>query len=278
MPPPFAESPEFRRLLGGEPGVRLARIALEIARDAEPDLDVDAYLARIDALAERARQRCGATPRARAVLGQIHWVLFVEEGFRGNDGDYYDARNSYLNEVLDRKLGIPISLAVLYADVAAGLGLELAGVDLPGHFVLRVLSESPPLFVDAYNEGAMLDRGNCERLVEGVVGQPVALTDAQIEPVGPAKVVARMLRNLKTIHLRGDDYPAALRVVRRLAALAPDDLDEQRDWGLLAYRTGHPGESLGPLSRYVEGRTNAPDIDVMSEVVRAVRREVIERN
>ena len=258
--------------------MRLARIALEIARDARPDLDIEAYLTRIDALAERARARCVANPRSRPILGQIHWVLFVEEGFRGNEDDYYDPRNSYLSDVLDRKLGIPISLSVLYADIAARLGLVLAGVNLPGHFVLRVVGDSPPLFVDAYNEGAVLDRAGCERLVEGVVGHPVALTDAQIEPVGPALVVSRMLRNLKTNHLRGDDYPSALAIVRRLAALAPDDLDEQRDWGLLAYRTGHPGESLAPLSRYVQGRADAPDIDVMTEVVRAVRREVIERN
>ncbi len=254
------------------------RIALEIARDAEPELDIETCLSRIDALAERARQRCGATPKPRAALAQIHWILFVEEGFRGNDDDYYDPRNSYLSDVLDRKLGIPISLSILYAEVAAQVGLELAGVNLPGHFVLQVSGESPPLFVDPYNNGAVLDRVGCERLVEGVVGHPVALTDAQIEPIGPALIVARMLRNLKTNYLRRDDYPSALRVVRRLAALTPDDLDEQRDWGLLAYRTGHPGESLAPLSRYVAGRSSASDIDVMTEVVQAIRREVIERN
>jgi regulator of sirC expression with transglutaminase-like and TPR domain len=278
VPSPFADSPEFRRLLDGDRAIRLARIALEIARDARPDIDIDSYLARIDVLAKRARQRCVAAPKPRAVLGQIHWILFVEEGFRGNDEDYYDPRNSYLSEVLDRKLGIPISLSILYAEVAAQVGLELAGVNLPGHFVLRLTGESPPLFVDPYNEGAVLDRSGCERLVEGVVGHPVALTDAQIEPIGPALVVARMLRNLKTNHLRCDDYPSALSVVRRLAALTPNDLDEQRDWGLLAYRTGHAGESLAPLTRYVEGRADAPDIDVMTDVVRAVRREVVERN
>jgi regulator of sirC expression with transglutaminase-like and TPR domain len=278
VPPPFADSPEFRRLLGGEPAIDLARVALEIARDAEPEVNVDAYLARIAALAGRARERCGPRPKVRTVLGHVHWVLFVEEGFHGNAEDYYDPRNSYLSAVLDRKVGIPISLSVLYAAVAAPLGVALAGVNLPAHFVLRAVSEEPPLFVDAFHDGAVLDRSGCERLVEGVVGQPVALTDAQIAPVGPAEVVARMLRNLKAIHLRGDDFPSALPVARRLAAVRPDDLDEQRDWGLLAYRTGRPGEALAPLSRYVAEQAEAPDLDVVAEVVRAVRRGVIESN
>jgi regulator of sirC expression with transglutaminase-like and TPR domain len=278
VPPPFADSPEFRRLLAGESDVNLARIALEIARDAEPHLDIDAYLARIAALAERARERCGPHPKARAILGQVHWVLFVEEGFRGNVDDYYDPRNSYLNEVLDRKRGIPITLSVLYAAVAWPLGLKLPGVNLPAHFVLRVVSEPEPLFVDAFHEGALLDRSGCERLIEGITGQPVALTDGQLTPVGPAVVVARMLRNLKANHLRGDDYPSALPVARRLAALDPDDLDEQRDWGLLAYRTGLPGEALAPLSRYVATCGGAADHAAIADVARAVRRGLIESN
>ena len=278
MPTPFVDSPEFRRLLAGEPGVDLARIALEIARDAEPGLEIDAYLRRIAALAERARQRCGPHPKSRAILGQVGWVLFVEEGYRGDTEDYYDPRNGHLNEVLDRKRGIPISLSVLYAAVARPLGLDLEGVNLPAHFVLRVASETPPLFVDPFHEGALLDRSGCERLVGRVVGRPVRLTDAQLAPVGPAPVVARMLRNLKANHLRGDDYPSALSASRRLAALAPDDLDEQRDWGLLAYRAGRPGEALAPLVRYVEGRGDAPDHTVVADVVRAVRRSLAESN
>ena len=191
--------------------------------------------------------RCGASPRSRSILGQVHWVLFVEEAFRGNEDDYYDPRNSYLSDVLDRKLGIPISLSVLYADVAARLGLELAGVNLPGHFVLRVVGDSP-LFIDAYNEGAVLDRAGCERLVEGVVGHPVALTDEQIEPVGSALVVAdcprtsrRTTSAVTTIRRPSPSHDASPR-------WRPTTSTSRRNWGLLAYRTGHPGESLAPLS------------------------------
>ncbi|HZW32629.1 MAG TPA: transglutaminase family protein, partial [Isosphaeraceae bacterium] len=123
--PPFADSPEFQRLVTGAKPVHLARIALEIAQDAYPDLDLDAYLHRIGELTERVRTRCAPTAKVRDVLGQINWVLFVEEEMRGNREDYYDPRNSYLNEVLDRRLGIPISLSVLYWAVAEPLGLSM---------------------------------------------------------------------------------------------------------------------------------------------------------
>lgn len=278
MRSPFADSPEFLRLLGGEPGVSLPRVALEIARDAHPSLDIEAQLARIDGLARRVAQRCTRPSRTRAALGHVNWVLFVEEGFRGDDESYYDPRNSYLNDVLDRRRGIPISLSVLYAAVAAPAGLDLAGVNLPAHFVLRAVGEPEPLFVDAFHEGALLDREGCARLVAEATGREVALSDDQLAPAGPAAVVARMLRNLKANHLRGDDYASALPVSRRLAALAPDEPDEQRDWGLLAYRAGRPGEALAPLTRYLAARGDAVDSAAVAEVVRAVRRDVIQSN
>ncbi len=217
-------------------------------------------------------------PQVGAVLGQIHWVLFVEEVFRGNEADYYDPRNSYLSDVLDRKLGIPISLSVLYADVAAGLGLALAGVNLPGHFVLRVVGDSPPLFVDAYHEGAVLDRAGCEQLVEGVVGHPVALTDAQIEPAAPAPSsrgcsgTSRRTTSAATTIPRPSPSSAAWPRSR------PTTSTSSATGACSPTGPGHPGESLAPLSRYVRGRADAPDIDVMTDVVRAVQREVIERN
>jgi regulator of sirC expression with transglutaminase-like and TPR domain len=275
---PFADSPEFRRLLGGEARVSLPRIALEIARDAYPTLDVEAQLARIDGLARRVADRCSWPAKTRAALGQINWVLFVEEGLRGDDETYYDPRNSYLNDVLDRRRGIPISLSILYAAVAAPLGLELAGVNLPAHFVLRVVGEPGPLFVDAFHEGALLDRDGCDRLVAGATGLNEPLPDAQLEPAAPATVVARMLRNLKANYLREDDYASTLPVARRLAALDRDNMPEQRDWGLLAYRAGLPGEALAPLTRYLASTPDAADVAAVREVVRAVRRDVIESN
>jgi len=280
VPRPFADSPEFLRLLAGETGVSLPRIALEIARDAYPTIDVDAQLGRIAALADRARQRCAADARPRAVLGQVNWVLFIEEGFRGNEAAYYDPRNSYLNEVLDRKAGIPISLSVLYAAVAAPLGLRLDPVNLPAHVVLRLDRDAAggSVFVDPFHAGAILDRDGCVDLVSKAVGRRVELADDQLAPATPPETVARMLRNLKAIYVRDDDYASALPVARRLAALVPTDLDERRDWGLLAYRAGRPGEAVGPLAHYGEARPGAPDADAVAEILRAARRDVAQSN
>ena len=162
---PFAESPEFQRLLRGDPEADLVRIALEIARDAYPELDPEPYIARIEDLAARARDRCASVDRPRQVLGQINWVLFVEEGFHGNTDNYHDPRNSYLNEVIDLKTGIPITLSLLYWRLAERLGLSVAGVNLPAHFMLRVGRDDAAVFVDPFHGGAVLDRDGCRKQV-----------------------------------------------------------------------------------------------------------------
>jgi regulator of sirC expression with transglutaminase-like and TPR domain len=275
---PFEDSPEFQRLLRDEPDADLVRVALEIARDAYPGLNPEPYEARIDAFAARARERCAAVDKPRRVLGQINWVLFVEEGFQGNRGDYYDPRNSYLNEVLDRKTGIPITLSILYQSVAQRLGLTVAGMNLPAHFMLRVGHGETDLFVDPFHDGALLDREDCEKQVSRVLGQPVTLSDAQLAPCPTRQVVARMLRNLKSIHLQSHDYPSALPVQRRLAALNVDDPDEQRDLGMLYLRLDLPADAVAPLQSYLDAVPSDPAAADIHALLRAVRRDVAMRN
>lgn len=278
MRSPFDDSPEFRRLLRCDPEADLARIGLEIARDAYPELDPDPYVARIDALADRVRDRCAAAGRPRQVLGQINWVLFVEEGFQGNTDDYYDPRNSYLNDVMDRKTGIPISLSVLYWRLAARLGLDVAGVNLPAHFMLRVGQGDATLFIDPFNAGALLDHEGCRKQVARLVGPDYPLTDAQLAPCRPVQVVARMLRNLKSIYLQNHDYVAAIPVQRRLAALPDGDPDEQRDLGMLFLRADRPAEAVAPLQAYLDARPPRPDAEHVDALLRAARRSVAMRN
>lgn len=279
MPDPFASSPEFRRLLAGDPDADLTTIAFEIALDAHPELDVTAYRRRIANLAERVRDRCPPGSRPRSVLGQINWVLFVEEGYRGNLQDYYDPDNSYLNRVIDRKVGIPISLALLYRAVAGGLGLPLSGVNLPAHFVLRAdVGEAQPLFVDAFHEGALLDRKGCRARVEEVTGQDVDLEDEQLDPCSTAVVVARMLRNLKAVYLRRQEFAQALPVVRRLAALCGGDPLELRDHGMVSLRADRPGEAIRPLQAYLSAMPHAEDAQAVASFLSAARQEVARWN
>jgi regulator of sirC expression with transglutaminase-like and TPR domain len=258
--------------------VDLARIALEIACDAYPELDVDHYLSKIAGLALQARDRCPVGAKPQAVLAQINWVLFVEEGYQGNTEDYYDPRNSYLNEVIDRRTGIPITLSVLYATIAARLGLVLSGVNLPAHFMLRGGSGDSAFFVDPFHAGAVLDRNGCERRISELIGEPVTLTDLQLAPCGPALVVSRMLRNLKAIYLKNHDYDSALPVLSRIAALNPRDPHEQRDLGMLCLRLDRPGDAIAPLQAYLDARPQAADAELIHPLLSAARREVASRN
>ena len=282
MASPFAHNPEFRRLLGPQPAPGwkpdLARIALEIATDAYPSLDPDAYLARVDALAERVRDRCADLGRLRQVLGQINWVLFVEEGFRGNAEDYYDPRNSYLNEVLDRKTGIPISLSVLYWRVAERVGLEMAGVNLPLHFMLRVGQGAGTIYVDPFDGGTLLDHAGCEQRVAARLGHETTLSDEQLAPCPRAVVVRRILRNLKAIYLQNDDYAAAVPVLRRLAALAPNDPEELRTLAMLCLQIDRPAEAIAPLEALLATRAATAEADTVQTLLRLARREAARRN
>lgn len=271
---PFAESPEFLRLLRGDGEPDLTRLALEIARDAYPSLDPADTLRRIDALAARVRDRCPDGARPRHIVGQINWVLFVEEKYQGNSEDYYDPRNSYLNQVVDRKFGIPISLSVLYMAVAERIGLEMAGVNLPAHFVVRTGRGTSTLFVDPFHGGAILDRSGCEARVAEVTGQDVALPDSAFAPSGVGEIAARMLRNLKAVYLRSQDFASALPVLRRLVALSREDPIERRDLGVACLKADRPGEALDHLPAYLEARPEADDADVVASLVRAARRKL----
>jgi regulator of sirC expression with transglutaminase-like and TPR domain len=278
MKPHFAENPEFRRLLDGSDRVDLVRLAFEIASDAYPSLDPSPYLARIEELAERVRSRCPAGARVSVVLRQINWALFVEEGFHGNRDAYDDPRNSYLNEVLDRKTGIPISLCVLYEAVAHRLGLDIAGVNLPAHFMLRAVDGDRLLFIDPFHEGEVLDRQACERRLSNLLQQPVRLTDDLIAPCPPRAIVARMLRNLKGLFLQAHDFPAMLPVQRRLAALQASDPIEHRDLGMTYLFLDRPGDAIHPLERYLTSVPAATDASEIGRLLSAARRNIAERN
>jgi regulator of sirC expression with transglutaminase-like and TPR domain len=278
MPAPFDDSPEFQRLLAGHDRVNLPRIALEIGRDTYPEIDIEAYLTRISGLADRARIRFAPGSNAREILGQINWVLFIEEEFRGNQEDYYDPRNSYLNEVLDRGLGIPITLSLVYQAMAEQLGLAATGLDLPLHFMLRVDEGAQIHFVDPFFEGAVYDRHGCEQKLSEIAERAITLPDAAIEPCSSQVLFSRMLRNLKVIHTRSGDLPSLLPIQRRLTALNPLDPNELRDLGVLCVQADRLGEAIEPLRAYLELSPAADEAGEINELLVALRREVARWN
>jgi regulator of sirC expression with transglutaminase-like and TPR domain len=230
--------------------VDVAAVALHLARDEYPDLDVAPHLDRLDRLAEtvKPRLRGDLTARTRALAA----FLFDEEGFRGNAADYYDPRNSYLNEVLDRRLGLPITLAVLAMAVGARAGLEVVGVGLPGHFVAKAVGRGgPDVLFDPFHAGRLLTPGDCARLVREVTGLSFCATPERLAAAPPGLIVQRLLTNLKGIYLRGGDHARAARVLGRLCQLAPGDAPQRRELGLSLVEAGCPGRAIDHLRAYL---------------------------
>ncbi len=265
------------KLLAGEPRPDLARICLEIARDFAPGLEIEDYLKRIDDLAGRVRERCPSGMGPLQILNQIHWVMHVEEGYEGNRDDYYDASNSYLNEVIDRKIGIPITLCILYSAVASRVGLHLSGLDLPAHFMLKLETVPESRFIDPFH-GQILDQSGCEKRLTKILGQPVRLTSEQLSDCPPARIIARVLRNLKAVHLQEGDLMAVLLVQRRLSALGPEDPRELRELGLLSLQLTRLDEGVAALQQYLRLSPNSDDRDFIETLIRDGRREIALRN
>jgi regulator of sirC expression with transglutaminase-like and TPR domain len=209
-------------------GIDLARSALELARLAHPELEVESYLRTLDQLAR-------PIPRAPAPLAQIdrinHW-LFELEGFRGNRSDYYDPRNCYLNEVIDRRLGIPITLSVIYLEVARRIGLDLVGVGMPGHFIVKLPDPSGDLLIDPFEQGRLLTLDDCQARLQQIYGKAARLESYMLQPVSKKQILARLLNNLKHIWIDRRDFKRALAVTQLHLALYPRDAEalKQRAW------------------------------------------------
>ncbi|HVF31955.1 MAG TPA: transglutaminase-like domain-containing protein [Acidimicrobiales bacterium] len=236
----------------------LDEATLLIAAHANLGLDVDHYRRRLDAIAARC---------AEPVLAEVSHQLFGVEGLRGNDEDYYDPRNSYLDEVLDRRLGIPITLSVAFLEVGRRLGLPLAGVSMPGHFLVRLLGE-PAVLVDPFVGGGLLSEAECEARFRELQGPTVPWDRAYLEPVATIDIVARMLNNLRSVHLQRQDS-ASLDWVLQLRCLLPgaslDDRSERA--GVLAAQARF-GEAADLLERLAD---EAPDAKAASYSSKAKR-------
>jgi len=254
----------------------IAEIGLWIARDVYPDLDIPIYLSRLDDLADQLRPKLFGSFRSR--IATFAEFLFVEQGFTGNVAEYYDPRNSCLNEVLDRKLGIPISLSVLAMAVGERVGLPIQGIGLPGHFVCMARQGSDTVFIDPYHEGRLLGFADCERLVQQVTGMRIVVDDETVEPIALSRIVLRMMSNLKAIYLQTDQFALGAQISERLARLVPDDLTQLRDMGVLWVNAGQLGKAISPLERYLREEPDADDHDTVKRILQDARTRLSEWN
>ena len=258
----------FREMVSRPPEqMDLAAAALLIALDEYPELNVSDYLERIDLLAKRtsAQLRSDAEKRPMEAIESINYQLFEIEGFRGNQEDYYDPRNSFLNDVLDRKTGIPITLSVLYMEVGRRIGLKIEGVGMPGHFVVKCKHNGAEIFVDTFEHGEILLEEGCERKLTQLHGRDFQFNRACLDAVNHNQILTRMLRNLKAIYWNQQNYAKALSVVEKILLINPTAAAEIRDRGFAHYQLNHLSSAINDWSRYLELRPSAPDAAEVSK-------------
>jgi regulator of sirC expression with transglutaminase-like and TPR domain len=261
-------------LQGPDVSIDLGRAALAVARLEHPDLDEKRELTRLDGLAARV----GRGRDAGATLERLRRFLFEEERFRGNDGEYYDPRNSCLNDVLDRKLGIPITLSVLTMEVGRRVGVDIFGVGLPGHFIVSAAVGSKSVLLDPFNGGTVLTPAAAAEVAARAVGRPVKLEDAHWTPCSRRQIVVRMLRNLKTIYAKQKDWDRALGVIERLLLIDPDAPTHLRDRGTVLVKAGRLWEGAAEWEAYLNRFPSAQDAESFRQELRRVRQELGSRN
>jgi regulator of sirC expression with transglutaminase-like and TPR domain len=271
----------FREMIGRpDEAVDLAEAALLIAKNAYQDLDVGRYLARLDELARGLRAHVPEDSSDGELIAALNRFLFEEQGFGPNVEDYYDPRNSYLNEVLDRRVGIPISLSLLYIEVGRRVGLALHGVSFPGHFLVKCRLAQGMAILDPYCGGISLGLQDLQHRLREARGGEVsrAIVAGMLVSASNKEILARMLRNLKAIYLERKDYAHALSVIDCMLALSPGAAGEVRDRGLTYLRLECFRAALADLECYLQMAPGAADLDEVRAHVVGLRRSAARLN
>ena len=247
----------------------LDRGAFLIAAAFDPDLDVEREISVLDALAQGAARRFSDDLEPLAAVNELNEYLFDHVCFGGNDADYYDPCNSLLHEVLRRRLGIPITLSVVYIETGRRLGVPLRGVGMPGHFLVRHDAE-PSLYIDPFHRGALLSEEECAEWLRRTSG-PVRWEPAFLAPVTDRAILARMLRNLSAVWVKRDDAMNAILALGLLMAVQPEEAGHWRDRGMLRYKRGDCALALEDLERYLDAAFSAPDAWYVRRVIEKIR-------
>ena len=252
--------------------IDIAAAALAIARSEYPLLDVSYYEHRLEALAQRVHSRIRNNPTARETITLLNRVLFDEEGLRGNRDDYYDPRNSFLNDVLDRKLGIPITLSVVYMDVARRVGFPLAGTGMPGHFLLKHYDVmSGEILIDAFNRGRIVGSFDCQERLDEIYSGQVELKPEFLQAVSHREILTRVLNNLRQIYFTQRNFPKGLMVLDLLLAIPPQSPELLRERGLVRLKLDQFLGAARDFGSYLQACPNAEDADDVRETLDMLR-------
>lgn len=264
----------FAALVQQDDSIPLFEAALAIAQDADPQLDLAATQAEVDVLAATLQRRLAADASSVQKLRMLNHFFYHELGFAGNVNDYYDPDNSYLHRVLSTRRGIPISLAVLYMELAQQVGLNVKGISFPGHFLMKLSVQAGDIVLDPFN-GASLSREELEERLEPYFEQqsyPGAIPlSYYLHAAHPREILVRMLRNLKTLFVEHVRWQRVLSVQQRLVILLPGDVTERRDRGLAYANVECPQAALHDIEAYLSERPYAPDADMLREKLPELR-------
>jgi regulator of sirC expression with transglutaminase-like and TPR domain len=255
-----------------EPEIELARGALAVAAVQYPGLNAEPEIKRLDELAARSGA-AGVDDPLRA-LHRVREFLFEEEGFRGNADDYYDPRNSCLNDVLDRRLGIPITLSVVTMEVGRRLGLVVEGIGLPGHFIVSVRVGEEAVLLDPFDAGSVVTHERAADLVARALGRRVTLASEHFAPVGPRQILLRMCANLRSIYWRREDWLRALAVVERMLLLEPQAAALVRDRGTTLVKLGQLHRGAADWERYLGRCPTAGDAAAVKDRLKRLRQHL----
>jgi regulator of sirC expression with transglutaminase-like and TPR domain len=267
----------FAALVAEDEGFALLEAAICVAQDDHPELDVQAVLAEIDGLAAKLKSRLPADASALRRLQSLNHYFFVELGFAGNVNNYYDRGNSYLHQVLATRRGIPITLALLYCELASQLGLTARGVSFPGHFLIKLRLPQGEVVIDPFN-GRSLSREELDerlgpyRARQGLAGDFEVPLGLFLQAAPARDVLARLLFNLKEIAHTAEDWPRLLAVQQRLVLLLPQDAEQLRDRGLTWAELGRPAEAADDLASYLSARPDAGDGPALRERLTELQR------
>lgn len=268
---------EFSTLTSREP-IPLARSALLIAKEEYPDLDVDHYLERIAALIAEAEPIVSAGTDTIEKVQLLSEFLFGQKGFDGNRDAFGDPRNSFLNDVIERRLGIPITLAVIYLEVGRALGLNLYGVSFPTHFLVKAVDARGELIIDPFNAGMILSLDEIKARLAQIYGQPVDVNPAMLKAVGTRHILGRMLRNLKNIYASGADWPRSLAALDRILLLEPRAMDDLLERATVYERLECFGPALQDFKSFITQAPEHPNADGAREAVVRLLRQVARIN
>lgn len=249
----------------------LARAALLIAAEANPNVDVDGEIHTLESWASQLRAQLDPSWNNLQKLARLRNFIYEELRFRGDHRDYYSPSNSLLNEVMGRRLGVPLTLSIIFMELGWRVGMPLEGVGFPGHFLVRLAGEPLDLLLDPYERGTSVHEEDCRRMLHDLSDGKLELSDGHLASISKREMIVRLLMNLKGAYLRADDDVNALAAVDRLLLLKPDDLDEVRDRGLLLYRLQRYVPALEALLRYLDEGPDAPDREAMEEHARNLR-------